>query len=117
MKEFLDKEDYVLINATDKVKNGPFTRSYVQHPDDKSKKSVHDLVIMSKDLVQFVDELVIDEERKMTPYRNSKGILKYPDHYAILVKIVNIPRKKDPEKMAAKKVVTWNLAKVNEWES
>ena len=56
LKDFLDKEDYVLVNATNKVKNGPFTRYDVADPNNDSKKSTLDLVVVSKDLAEYIQE-------------------------------------------------------------
>ena len=116
LKDCLDKEDYVLVNATDRVKNGPFTRYDVANLNDDSKKSTIDLVIVSKDLLEYIAELEIDKNREWTPHRRKNDVLKHPDHYALLLKFVDIPRKRNAENMPPKKVVTWNLKKRNGWE-
>ena len=75
------------------VENGPYTREDPADPDCDSKKSVLDLIIMSKSLAKYVDSLVIDRDRKFTPshtLRNNK--LTFPDHYSLLLTMKNIPK-------------------------
>ena len=48
--DFLQNNEYTLLNATDKVINGPFTRYDKSDPHNNSKKSALDLVIVSNDL-------------------------------------------------------------------
>ena len=50
VREFLSSEKYVLVNKLPQVKNGPFTRYDTSDPYCLEKKSVLDLVIISKGL-------------------------------------------------------------------
>ena len=61
----LDNEEYVLVNALDKTKGGPFTRFDRRSPNDDSKKSLLDLVIVSRNLLRYVEKLEIDRNQGM----------------------------------------------------
>ena len=61
IRELLKSDKYVLVNAKDKCKGGPFTRI---DPSDGTK-SVLDLCILSKELYKYVDSLVIDSKRNV----------------------------------------------------
>ena len=52
MKELLETEKYVLLNSSTKCKNGPWMRV---DPADEEKKMILDLVIISKELENYVD--------------------------------------------------------------
>ena len=52
--------EYVLVNATDVVVNGPFTHYNPTDPNNVSKKSLLDLVIVSKGIVPYIEKLEID---------------------------------------------------------
>ena len=58
VRDFLDSGKYVLINATEKVKGGPWTR---EDPADIDNKSVLDLVITSAELVKYIEYMEIDK--------------------------------------------------------
>ena len=65
------------------VKNvflGPFTR---EEPNNPLKKSCLDLIIISKGLMKYLDELVVDVKNLFTPHRAVKGELIHTDHYSI----------------------------------
>ena len=81
IKDLLENEDYVLLNSlTSKVKGGPFTRLEPSDPENDQKKSCLDFIIVSKDLVKYVDKIVIDKERKVTPcHAINQHKLTYPD--------------------------------------
>ena len=72
VREFLDSGRYVLINETKKVVGGPYTRVDPSCPDRDDKKSVLDLFIVSKELLGFVDTLIVDKNRNFTPYNIDK---------------------------------------------
>ena len=91
IRDFLENDNYVLVNSTDKMVDGPFTRI---DPADESRKSCLDLIIMSKNLFKYVKEVTIDKDRKYTPFHvTGKRRIVYPDHFAIIVKMENIPRR------------------------
>ena len=69
LNSFLEGGEYILLNDTDKMKGGPYTRYSPEDPTDDSKKSTLDLVIVSKCLFEYVDALIIDKTLKVTPYR------------------------------------------------
>ena len=84
VRELLDTGKYFLVNATDKVVGGPYTRCDPGDPFNDEKKSVLDLCIVSKELFPFVEKMIIDSDRGMTPFRPlSAGRRIYTDHYTI----------------------------------
>ena len=93
--EFLDSNDYILINATDKSSEEPFTRYNNRDPDNKDEKSVLDLAIVSGNLFKYVEKLEVNKELKWTPSQTSKGSLKYTDNYALKIVFKGLPKVKD----------------------
>ena len=67
IKELIADDKYVLVNSTDKVVGGPFTRYSPDDPHNDEKKSALDLIIVSKNLYKYIDKLEMDKERKWTP--------------------------------------------------
>ena len=67
VREFLASDKYILLNNSEKVKGGPFTREEPSDPRNELKKSCLDIVIMSEQLQKYVDKVVIDKDRKFTP--------------------------------------------------
>ena len=108
--DLLKSEEYVLVNATDLVVNGPFTHYSPSEPNNPSKKSLLDIIIVSKNFFKYIDKLEIDLDLKFTPSRSVKGVLKFPDHYALLLKLKNIPTK-PPTKLTMNKSIIWNTRK------
>ena len=79
--ELLSEGNYYLVNSSDKCRGGPFTRV---EPNNDEIKSCLDLVIVSKGLVGYIVELVIDKERRFTPHRVVTGKkLIYTDHLSL----------------------------------
>ena len=94
----------------------PYTRVDPADPDNDSKKSVLDLIIMSRELFCHVDKVTVDKERKFTPSHTLKrNKVTYPDHYAILISFKDIPKKNIKPKKPPK-IVRWNTNKKNGWE-
>ena len=63
-------------------------------PKNESKKSCLDLVMISKALVKHIDQLFIDKNLNWTPGRPiSKTKMRYTNHYALIFKLKNLPRK------------------------
>ena len=85
--DLLKSNKYVLVNATDLAINGPFTHYNTTDPNNASKKSLLDIVIVSKNLTKHIDKLEIDSGLNWTPSRSVKGVLQYPDHYALFLKM------------------------------
>ena len=63
IKDFISTGNFILVNSSSKVKGGPFTRYDPADPQNKDKKSVLDLCIVSKVLVDYIEEFSIDKER------------------------------------------------------
>ena len=112
LKEFLESGNYILINALERTKGGPFTRV---DPSNDQIKSVLDLVIVSQELLKYVDTFVIDDARSFTPCRpRSRDVLTYSDHYSLLVHFKALPTgiKKNSVTGTSTK---WNTNKVDGW--
>ena len=96
------------------MEGGPWTRK----DPATGKLSCLDLFIASRELVPYINKLVIDKELKMTPARTIKNKGKvnicYTDHFAILLTLKDLPRKQEKRQ---EKQVMWNLAKENGWEA
>ena len=80
------------------------------------KKSLLDIVIISNNLVKYVDSLEIDVKQQWTPCQQHKGKLKYPDHYALKLTFKGIPTK-ELIPLAGRKSIKWNTRKKGGWES
>ena len=116
IREFLkDTNSYSLLNNSNKVIGGPFTRYDPSKPSDDESKSVLDIIIASKDIEHLVDEIYIDNKLSYTPCRASAGKMCFTDHYGIIVTLKNIPVV--TEKVTEPKVVLWNLNKEGGWKS
>ena len=61
-----------------------------------------DLFIVSKEFLPFVEKLIIDKERKMTPARAVKNKKKYnlvyTDHLSCLLSFKDLPKRKEVTK-------------------
>ena len=78
------------MNASEKAKGEPWTRV---DPVTK-KKSVLDLVVISEDLLKYVEDFYIDTARQITPFKpESDGSMSYTDHNAIAIVFKGIPKK------------------------
>ena len=65
LKDFLESDKYTLVNATEKVVGGPFTRV----DPGNGQKSILDICIVSNELYKYIEVLSIDSKREITPYR------------------------------------------------
>ena len=117
IKDLIDTGKYILVNATKKAIGGPFTRVDPSDPLNDEKKSVLVLCIVSKDLFPYIESLVIDKERKFTPFRPvSKQKVTYTDHYSLLLTFKNLLLyARDIN--GGKKVKRWNTNKEGGWEA
>ena len=114
--ELLKSNKYSLVNSTNKVKGGPFTRYNPAAPDDDKSKSCLELVIISRSLLKNVKELIIDKDFKFTPGRPiSKTKMVYPDHYAILLVMKNLPLSSNKSRVC-QKYQMWNINKEGGWK-
>ena len=76
---------------------------------DVRKMSGLDLVIVSKNLMEFVDRVEIDSKRKITPFKAERdGSLNFTDHYACLLTFKGIPLKATKLKIGAPRAIKWN---------
>ena len=91
IREFLDNNNYTLVNNLPITVNGPFTRYDPGDPNNEEKKSCLDLVIISNDLLPFVEQLFIDREGIYAPSRSIGKKLRKPDHYPLILTFKNIP--------------------------
>ena len=115
IREILKTKKYVLLNSTNKVRGGPFTRYNPAAPEDDDLKSCLDLILISKELLKYVDEIVIDKDFNFTPGKPLGGSkMCYPDHYGILLVMKNIPLA-NRRNVANKKFKLWNLNKEGGW--
>ena len=67
IRELLNTKKYVLLNSTNKVRGGPFTRFNPAALENEEMKSCFDLIVISKELLKYVEEVVIDKNFKFTP--------------------------------------------------
>ena len=111
-RTFLDSCKYTLVNGTGNAVGGPGTR---EDPANNKHKSALDLVIVSSELLKYVEVLDIDKDRRFTPFgRSKKGSISFPDHYAVQIVFKNIPKSSLISK-PAKRHVRWNTNKSDGW--
>ena len=95
------------------VKGGPITRK----DPATGNLSCLDLCIVSRELLPFVQKLVIDSGREMAVARavkmGKKYKLVYSDHFTCLLTFANLPRRQEAKE--ARKMVL-NLAKEGGWD-
>ena len=117
VRDFIDTGKYCLVNATDKVIGGPYTRYDPSDPFNDEKKSVLELCIISRELFVFVESLTIDKDRLFTPFRPiGKNKRTYTDHYSLKLTFRDIPLK--PIKpVSGQKTIRWNTKKEGGWEA
>ena len=89
--ELIAGGEYSFVNSSEKCRGGPFTR---EEPNNPALRSCLDLVIVSKGLVDYIVELIIDKERTFTPQRVVKGKkFIYADHYSMHFILKGMPLK------------------------
>ena len=71
VRKLLNSGKYTLVNATSKAEGGPYTRYDPSNPKDDSRKSALDLIIISKELVKYVEVMKIDKNYE-TYYRSAR---------------------------------------------
>ena len=111
--DLLRTEKFILVNNSDKCTGGPFTRI---DPSNPNIKSCLDLCIISKGLLKYLIEMVIDDKFLFTPHKATKKKLIYTDHLSIYIKFEGIP---EVSKIVQKdgKLVSWNTRKEDGWKS
>ena len=96
---------------------GPFKRYDPSDPKSSAKKSCLDLVIISKELLKYVEKLIIDKNLTMTACRPiSKTKMVYPDHFSSLLIFKNLPLKSD-HSYDGPKFTLWHTNKEGGWEN
>ena len=112
LRELLATGDWVLVYGLGRefVEGGPYTRK----DPATGQVSCLDLFVASRDLLPYINKLVIDKKRKMTPVcalkKKGKYKLVYRDHYSCLLTLKDLQQKH--ETIIEKKTV-WNLHKEN----
>ena len=112
--DFLDNENFQLINATDLVRNGPNTRYDPSAPDDEEKKSALDLFTVSNDLMKYVEYFEIDKNLNKTPAKIARNKITFTDHYSCTLSFQNIPLKS--KKKIFNPMTIFNTNKKGGWE-
>ena len=69
---------------------------------------------MSSSIVKYIEYLEIDKELRWTASKAVKGSLVFPDHYALYLKLRDIPMKNKLMKNSQKKII-WNTKKEGSW--
>ena len=114
VRDLLATENYLLVNNSDKVTGGPWTR---EDPSDRNKKSCLDFAIVSIRLVAYIKELIIDKEKKYAmnrvTYKKGKLTLTPADHYTMFLVLHNLPL----GRQSKEQVVKWNLKKPGGWKT
>ena len=106
-----------MVNSTDKTEGGPFTRFDPSDPQCTSKKSCLDLAIISRELMKFVDRLVVDSKMKFIASRPiSKQKVVYPDHYPLILTFKNLPLKSG-QNVINPKYTSWDTNKAGGWDA
>ena len=83
-----------------------------------TKKSVPDLCMVSQELLQHVDSLVIDKHRTFTPYRPvSKSKVNFTDHYSLLLSFKNLPMASGSRYNKGVRKVIWNTNRAGGWDT
>ena len=114
IRSLLAEGKYICLNNHSMTTGGPFTR---EDPADPLKLSCLDLVLVSRNLLQYFCSMNIDSVRQYSPVRPvSKDVFRHPDHYPIIVNFKNIPRRQQ-SKVCRNAHTMWNTNKLGGWES
>ena len=117
LKEFLENDHYTLVNNSNQVEDGPYTRYDPSDPSNEEKWSCLDLVIISTELSKYVKKLIIDKRLSFTPfYIDLNKKVTHSDHFSCLLLFENIPLKADYKKLVPPKQIKWNTNKKNGWD-
>ena len=114
VRDLPETEDYTLLNSLDMVEGGPWT--WISRAN-ANIKSCLDQGIVSKNLLPFVQRVVVDEKQEFTPFRVVKrkaGITScFSDHFSFKVILGGMPSTKQLKKI---KETVWNLNKLGGWD-
>ena len=113
IRDLVDSGDYLIMNNSDKCVGGPWTW---RDPANPNNRSCLDLVIVSSQLSPFVEEILVDSDRKygMSRVIREKGRLvqRFSDHFTICVTLGKLSVGNN----TVTKVSDWNLRKEGGWE-
>ena len=73
VRQFLESDKYMLVNASKLSEGGPFTRYDPSDKNNDDKKSLLDVVIVSSALKPYISKLTIDSKLMFTPFRVKKN--------------------------------------------
>ena len=110
VRSLISSGSYFIANNHHGTSGGPWTWSNAKG----TQKSALDLVICSSSLSPFIEEILIDSNRICTPksvYKSTNKIV-FTDHYAIFVKLKNLPGRPPHIKKSAP---VWNFSKPGGW--
>ena len=110
VRSLISSGSYFIANNHHGTSGGPWTWSNSKG----TQKSALDLVICSSSLSPFIEEILIDSNRIFTPksiYKSTNKIV-FTDHYAIFVKLKNLPGRPPHIKKSAP---VWNFSKPGGW--
>ena len=112
VRELIATGDYFILNNLKLTEGGPWTREDPAY----GTWSCLDLAIGSQNLKNCVVKVVVDTEKKFTPYRPTtcRGIIgrRYTDHLSLMLEI-----KMKNKKMIQKQEVKWNTSKPEGWHN
>ena len=109
--QFLESEKYILLNASDKSVGEPWTRI---DPTNKSKSAL-DFVIISEDMLKYVNKFDIDNGKSITPFKtNDQNVISFTDHLAIYVIFRRISLERTKKNHCIKSI-RWNFNKPGGW--
>ena len=75
-----NKQNMKIVNSSKKCK-GVWTRT------DGTKKSVLDYILINKEDEEMVKQMIIDEDREITPYHKDGGRTIFTDHYTVKLEV------------------------------
>ena len=112
VRDLVATEEYVMFNNLPLVEGGPWTR---EDPGDGGLSCL-DLAIGSRNLLPFLERMVVDSAKEFTPKRavfvQGKWTVKPTDHYSLML-VLNMPKKEKKQKAPT----IWNKQKPGGWEA
>ena len=101
LPEYLENDTCVLVNNTEKVEGGAYTRYEPNDPNNLDKMSCLYLTIVSERLYEYREKLKIYEDLAFTPWRL--------DHFSFLLTFKNIQLIEGSKDYVTLKYIRWNL--------
>ena len=107
LRKFLSQSNYIMLNKLPLTKGGPFTRV---DPSNPTKRSCLDYAIVSTALLPYIEDMIIDSDRTITPKRvGVKGKDVSTNHYSFIINFKNLPLANRSKKK--EEVIIWNTNK------